>query len=101
MEQDLIIYDLRDQILLAFSQYCPTGCGTLLCLSETQDYDHDNLYHYVMEWKTNFRDSKSSPYDPQAGKYIDTADPLLDAEIIFGGFGSTPNVTSTDYYIIK
>ena len=92
-EQDLAIFDLRDQILANFdnpanpglSNYCPTGCTPLVCIHESQDYDHSNVYHYILEFICNFVDSKGSPYDSEAGKYFDTANPDLDASIIDGG----------------
>ena len=81
-EQDLPIFDLRDQILVAMSQFLPTACGPMNCISEEQEYDHDNLYHYIFNFVCNFIDSKGSPMDPAAGKYDETANPLMDATVI-------------------
>lgn len=74
-EQDLAVFDLRDSIVRLLSQYKPTACGLMVKVSEQQDYDHDNLYHYIIGFVTNFTDSTSSPYDPAAGKYIDSEPP--------------------------
>lgn len=74
-EQDLEIFDLRDKVLALLSQYKPTGCGLMVCVTEEQDYDHGNLYHYVLGFVCNFTDSKGSPYDENAGKYIDKTPP--------------------------
>jgi hypothetical protein len=45
MEQNLTIFDWRDKVMEWLSPYGvnafkPTGCGTLLKISETQDYGH-------------------------------------------------------------
>jgi len=87
-EQDLTIFDLRDKVVSAhntdttkqsgLSQYCLTACGPLNCVSESQDYDHGNLYHYILEFICNFTDSKGSKYDPANGQFIETSDPDLD-----------------------
>ena len=98
-EQDLTIFDLRDQVLLSFIDYVPTGCGTLLCTSETQDYDHDNLYHYILEFTTHYRDSKNSRYDSDAGLFVDTADANL-TSIIHATKGSTAAYTPDITYFI-
>jgi hypothetical protein len=42
---------------------------------ETQDYEHTNLYHYIIDFITNFTDSKGSSYDSAAGKYITSVPP--------------------------
>ena len=74
-EQDLLVFDLRDKIVALLSQFKPTACGLMVRVNEQQDFDHDNLYHYIVGFAVNFVDSKSSPYDPAAGKYIDSAVP--------------------------
>ncbi|MEI8111164.1 MAG: hypothetical protein WCH59_09265 [Chitinophagia bacterium] len=74
-EQDLEVFDLRDKVIEALSQYKPTGCGQLVSTGEQQDYDHDNIYHYVISFVCNFIDSKGSPYDPSRGLYVDKQPP--------------------------
>jgi len=70
MEQDLMIYDLRDRVLSTnegLSQFVPTACGTLNCVRETAEYDHDNTYHYILDFVCNFIDSKGSKFDESQG----------------------------------
>lgn len=74
-EQDLKIFDLRDQVVTLLSHYQPTACGPLVRTSEQQEYDHDNIYHYIIDFITNFTDSKGSAYDPATGKYINSTPP--------------------------
>jgi hypothetical protein len=101
-DQDLTIFDLRDQILSAkdgLSFYCPTACGPLHCIGEEQDFDHNNLYHYILNFICNFTDSKGSKYDPETGFYIESADPDLDATVEDGG--TLPeSMQENDYFII-
>jgi hypothetical protein len=74
-EQDLLVFDIRDKIVAALSQFKPTGCGQLVSTGEQQDYDHDNIYHYVISFVCNFIDSTGSPYDIGRGDYIEKAAP--------------------------
>lgn len=104
-EQDLSIYDLRDKILANFdnpinpglSGYCPTACGPLNCISEESDSDHDNLVVYVLDFVCNFMDSKASPFDPDAGKYVEEITPGLDLEVVKDGI---PAKETKETYIL-
>jgi hypothetical protein len=75
-EQDLPIFDLRDKVRAKLSLVEVTACGPLCVVREGQDYEHTNIYHYIIEFVCNFIDSKGSPLDPSAGKYIDSTPPL-------------------------
>lgn len=99
-EQDLIIFDLRDNVLAhknnpinpGLSSFCPTACGPLNCVREEQDFDHNNLYHYILDFVCNFTDSKASAFDTDAGQFDDTANPDMDASVVDGGIPSpTPD----------
>lgn len=83
MEQDLVIFDLRDQILApdkGLSQFMPTACSPLNCVREAQEYDHDNTYHYTLDFVCNFIDSKGSKFDEGQGMVTEIT-PDLDADI--------------------
>jgi hypothetical protein len=60
MEQDLLIYDLRDSVIALLSNYRPTGCGNLCLTSEQQDYEHNDVYVYVLEFTTGYIDTTGS-----------------------------------------
>lgn len=74
-DQDLLIFDLRDLVIASLSDFRPTACGNLMLLYEGQDYDHDDVYVYLIEFTCSFIDSKGSPYDPGSGKYINSTPP--------------------------
>jgi hypothetical protein len=73
MEQDLVIFDLRDQVLNKLALYEPTGCGPLTHVGEQQDFDHDNVYHYTVNFICNFTETPGSKWDQ--GMYQDKAAP--------------------------
>jgi len=74
-EQDLIVYDLRDKIIALLTYFEPTACGPLEALTETQDYDHDNIYHYLIDFVCHFIDSKGSRLDPDSTYYTEKQPP--------------------------
>ena len=108
MEQDLGIFDLRDMILAnhnnpvnpGLSLFCPTACGAMVCVSETQDYSHKNIYHYILDFVCNFTDSKGSGYDTNAGQFDDTPNANMDTEITATIGESAANIPDTTYFII-
>lgn len=74
-EQDLLVFDLRDQLLVLLTYFNPTACGPLTCISEEMDSRHDNLYHYLMDFVCNFTDSKASQDDPARNYFIQSTPP--------------------------
>lgn len=75
-EQDLAIFDLRDKIIGALTGQKLTGCGPLNCMVEAQDFNHDNIYEYVMDFVCNFTDSTGSREDENnPNKFIDSEPP--------------------------
>lgn len=75
MEQDLVIFDLRDKIKATLSLFEPTAVGPLVCVSEKQDEEHTNIVEWLLDFVANFIDSKGSPLDTNAGKYVDSTPP--------------------------
>lgn len=79
-EQDLEVFVIRDAILALLTYFRPAGCGALACIKETQDFEHDNLYHLILLFECNFTDSKGSRRDP-ARQYYKESVPPTDATI--------------------
>lgn len=75
-DQDYDIFDLRDDIIELLSDYRPTACGNMCLTAEGQDYDHDNVYVYILEFTTGFIDSKGSKYDIGRTEFINSIPPL-------------------------
>lgn len=74
-EQDLEVFDLRDQIIAKLHLFEPTACAAMIANSEEQDFSHTNLYHYIIDLVCDFTDSKGSKYDPDRGEIIDKDPP--------------------------
>lgn len=75
-EQDLPVFDLRDQIVANITGYRLTACSPLNCMNEGQDFEHTNVYHFILDFVCNFTDSIGSKYDPNNPKaYIDSTPP--------------------------
>ena len=81
-EDDLAVFDVRDQVVKALSYFMPAGCNEMVRTAETVDNDHDNLYHLVIHFVTNIIDGtvydnlqtayteKAAPTDLQLDSYI-------------------------------
>lgn len=74
-EQDLLVFDIRDSIIALLTYFTPAGCGPMTRLSEEQDTEHKNIYHYVIDFISNFTDSKGSRLDEGRNYYITKAPP--------------------------
>jgi hypothetical protein len=57
-EQNYTIFDLRDEVIALLTYYEPTACSGLQKTNEEQDYEHTQLYHYMVDFKCSFIDSK-------------------------------------------
>lgn len=73
--QDLDVFTLRDRITQKLSFFEAEASGPLQCISERPDYDHDNIYHYTMDFKCHFVDSIGSKLDLSNGYYIENIPP--------------------------
>lgn len=60
MEEDEVVFGLRDKVIAAFVMKHLPGTGPMTLSAETQDYDHDNLYHYQVLFKASFIDDTAS-----------------------------------------
>jgi hypothetical protein len=99
-DQDLPIYDLRDAVIANLSDFRPTACGNLCLTAESQDYNHDDVYVYLIEFTTGFIDSKGSKYDPGQPYYINSNPPTaLDLIVNNSETVSYPDF-ALGYYVI-
>lgn len=69
MEQNLKIFDIRDQTVTAFKNSQISWCSDIILFEDEMDYKHGSIYKYKLGFKTNFIDSKGSIYD------VDSLDP--------------------------
>ncbi|MFX1704587.1 hypothetical protein PV783_11570 [Chitinophaga sp. CC14] len=96
-EQDLVVFDIRDAVIEKLQLFKPTGCGPMTKILEEQDYEHDNIYHYTVDFAVNFIDTKGSPLDPDSGKLI-TKDPPTGLQIQLNVVDNIPGVENNILY---
>jgi hypothetical protein len=56
IDDQISIYALRDNVVRIFSLYNANQGGFMQKINEYQDYDHTNLYHYVVQYKMHYID---------------------------------------------
>jgi len=63
-EENTNVFAYRDLIINKLNNFQPTACSSLMKISESQDFIHTNIYHYIVEFKCAFIDSRGS-YEEQ------------------------------------
>lgn len=70
MDQNLSVIGYRDAVKQTIVGFQPPQCSTLFTINEEQDYAHDDVYHYILDFKCSFTDTKGSNLDPDQTKVI-------------------------------
>lgn len=83
MDQNLTIFIGRDMVKQAFVGFAPPNCSAMFQCDEHQDFDHTQVYHYVLDFKSGFADTKGSYLDEDQTEYI-YKDPNTNAELVIG-----------------
>lgn len=71
MDQDLVVLDIAEDVYRAFDDWMPSTMviggvtydipvGVMNRQSETLDDDHDNVYHFIQDYMTNWVDSANN-----------------------------------------
>jgi len=60
MEENLSVFDIRNLVFKKLSLYKPTMCSELFKISEEQDYEHTDIYHYILTFRTGLIDSTAN-----------------------------------------
>lgn len=63
MDDNLDIFALRAEVVKALNFYKHPQSGPMLKLSESQDLQHTNVYHYSIRYKTHFIDTTAVATD--------------------------------------
>ena len=69
IEQNLSIFALRDEIITLLTYKELSGCSGLQKVNEEQDYTHTNVYHYIIDFKCSFVDTKGDQTQTQITNY--------------------------------
>jgi hypothetical protein len=75
-EQNMLVFDLRDKIVRTLNRFKPVMCSQLDKVSEGLDFDHDNIYHYIIDFNCHFVDLTGSDQDDETGQYTVSVPPL-------------------------
>ena len=51
------IFDLRDLLVKHLYGFKPTEGGVMIKVKEEQDFNHSNVYHYIVSYKIHYIDS--------------------------------------------
>lgn len=71
LDQDLIIFDVKDKVHRAMNMFKAPNCSPLCASNPAMDYNHDNTYLCVLEYRTHFIDYTGSMFDQDGGVYIE------------------------------
>ena len=61
LDENLTIFNLRDNVVKDFATFKPTTASMMVKTAENQDFDHTNIYHYKIEYKTHWIDDTQVP----------------------------------------
>jgi hypothetical protein len=56
LEQNLAVLDLRDAVQLALQNFRPAGASEFIRQRQQMDYNHNNVYHYTMDYGCTYID---------------------------------------------
>jgi hypothetical protein len=75
LEQNLAVFDLRDAVQLALQSFRPAGASEFIRQKQEMDYNHNNVYHYIMDYGCTYIDTITN--EPIKG-VTKTATPVID-----------------------
>lgn len=96
MEQDLNVFDLKQQVFSALQKFEPAGAVMFIRTNETQDTNHTNIYHFIQEYTTSYVDQQQA--EPVGGI---TADPPFELDLTMK-YDPAPylnEIETTDYIL--
>ena len=70
LDQNLAVIGYRDVLKTYMVGFTPTNCSTLFSIGDDQDFQHDDVYHYMVEMMALFTDTKGSIEDADQVKVI-------------------------------
>jgi hypothetical protein len=60
MEQDLDILNLKESVFATMQRFTPNMAVAFVRVSETMDYNHNNVVEFIQDYKTNLIDDSRS-----------------------------------------
>ena len=71
LDANLVVFDLRDKILGIMAKFTPESASTLFYLTEYLDLNSDNLYHYIIDFRTHIIENLDAILDSNYGGTIE------------------------------
>lgn len=59
-EENINVFSYRDAVINKLNNFQPIATSSLMKSAEQQDYTHTNIYHYIVDFKCAFIDSRGS-----------------------------------------
>lgn len=59
LEQNLTVYDLKQEVFLAFDGWKPNGGSAWVRKYEKRDHNHTNIYKFIQEWVSTYIDQSN------------------------------------------
>lgn len=72
-DQNLTVMTYRDILKSYMVGFQPDNCSTLFFINDDQDFTHTGVYHYIIDLKALFADTKGSILDDDQTKVIHKA----------------------------
>lgn len=94
LDQNLNVFGYRDIIKRYFTKYSPTQCGHMGYIHEKQDYSHNNIYQFNIQFKVGYIDTVAYPL--QDGDQV-IFDPPVNIVVDYEGI-TTPPAINTPYF---
>jgi hypothetical protein len=63
IDSQISVFKLRDDVVKTFSLYKTNMGGFMVKINETQDYNHTNLYHYIIQYVIHYIDDTAKPHN--------------------------------------
>lgn len=86
MEQNFIIFDLKDKIHRSLYGFKPTNCSSLIQVGQEQDYSHTNVYHGTLDFGCTFIDTISDTQNVDSGEMVEHTITNIDLDIILQSY---------------
>ena len=65
LDQNLLVFDLRDKVIRQLNGFQPTGCSPMCLITEQQNHDHANTYVLLIDYRTHYIEQVGSLEDTE------------------------------------
>jgi hypothetical protein len=57
LAEDLAVFAIRDSVQMALQNFRPAGASEFIRQKQEMDYNHNNVYHYIMDYGCTYIDT--------------------------------------------